>query len=152
MPIRAIKNRRQLIWSIVMIVAGAGLIMVGRSVGTRWPRSSIGMTLIPFGIAGILTYFGAKPRLVLTLAGLLTLVFWLLPGDLFEDIFGTYTGDIDMFFVSGICIVAASTLVIVQNLDTILAVVEHLGGRIRGMLPATRLAVSYPGPTRAAPA
>ncbi|MDQ3442408.1 MAG: ABC transporter permease [Chloroflexota bacterium] len=138
------KNSRQLVWSILMIAGGAGLILLGRSSELLAPFS-IGMTLIPFGIAGILTYFGAKPRLVLTSAGLLTLVFWLLPDNLFRDIFGDYSGDIDMFFVSGICIVAASTLVIVQNLDTILAVVERLGGRVRGMLAPTRLAVSYPG-------
>lgn len=138
------RNRRQLVWSIVMIVAGIGLILLGNSSGLLAPFS-IGVTLIPFGIAGILTYFGAQPRLVLTTAGLLTLVFWLLPDQLFRDIFGDYTGDIDMFFVSGICIVAASTLVIVQNLDAILSLVERLGGRIKGVLPATRLAVSYPG-------
>jgi putative ABC transport system permease protein len=138
------RNRRQLIWSIVMLLGGAALIMLGRSSELAAPFM-IGVTLIPFGISGILTYFGAKPRLVLTLAGILTLAFWLMPQDLFEDIFGKYSGDIDMFFVSGICIVAASTLVIVQNLDTVLAFTEHLGGRVRGMLAPTRLAVSYPG-------
>jgi len=138
------RNRRQLIWSIVMILAGGGLVLLGRSSELLAPFT-IGMTLIPFGIAGILTYLGLKSRPVLTTVGILLLVFWLLPDDLFRDIFGDYNGDIDMFFVSGICIVAASTLVIVQNLDTILAVVEHLGGRVRGMLAPTRLAVSYPG-------
>ncbi|MBA2469140.1 MAG: ABC transporter permease [Chloroflexia bacterium] len=138
------RNRRQLVWSILMIVVGGGLILFGRGSELLAPFT-IGMTLIPFGIAGVLTYFGAKPRLVLTSAGILTLVFWLLPDDLFRDIFGDYSGAIEMFFVSGICIVAASTLVIVQNLDTILAVIEHLGGRVRGMLAPTRLAVSYPG-------
>lgn len=138
------RNRRQLVWSILMLIGGAGLVLLGRSTELLAPFS-IGITLIPFGIAGILTYLGAKPRLVLTSAGILTLVFWLLPDDLFRDIFGDYTGDIDMFFVSGICIVAASTLVIVQNLDAILSVVERLGGRVGGMLAPTRLAVSYPG-------
>jgi len=138
------RNRRQLVWSILMIIGGAGLVLLGRSSELLAPFS-IGMTLIPFGIAGILTYLGARPRLVLTSAGILTLVFWLLPDDLFRDIFGDYSGDIDMFFVSGICIVAASTLVIVQNLDAILSVVERLGGRVRGMLAPARLAVSYPG-------
>ena len=138
------RNRRQLIWSIVMVVAGALLLTSGLQAEQQAPFT-IGFTLIPFGIAGILTYFGAMPRLVLTLAGLVTLVFWLLPEDIFTDLFGEMSGDIEMFFVSGICIVAASTLVIVQNLGTILAFVEHLGGRVRGMLAPTRLAVSYPG-------
>ncbi len=141
------RNRRQLIWSIVMIVAGTVLLYTGIQSRLAAPFT-IGFTLIPFGIAGILTYFGANARLVLTLAGVITLVFWLLPDDLSSRIFGTYDGDIDMFFVSGVCIVAASTLIIVQNLDAILGVVTHLGGRIKTMLPATRLAVSYPGASK----
>jgi putative ABC transport system permease protein len=138
------RNLRQLIWSIVMVVGGGLLLWSGLQSEQQAPFT-IGFTLIPFGIAGILTYFGAKPRLVLTLAGLITLVFWLLPENLFNDLFGEMSGDIEMFFVSGICIVAASTLVIVQNLGAILAFVEHLGSRVSGMLAPTRLAVSYPG-------
>ena len=138
------RNRRQLIWSIVMVVGGAGLVFLGMTTKLLAPFT-IGMTLIPFGIAGIVNYLGAPSRPVLTVTGLLTLVFWLLPDNVFRQIFGEYDGDIEMFFVSGICIVAASTLVIVQNLDTVLSVAERLGGRVKGMLPSTRLAVSYPG-------
>jgi putative ABC transport system permease protein len=130
-----------------MVVAGALLLVTGMSSKQQAPFT-IGFTLIPFGISGILTYLGTPARPVLTIAGIITLVFWLLPEDLFSSIFGEYSGDIEMFFVSGICIVAASTLVIVQNLDTILSVVEKIGGRIKGFLPATRLAVSYPGASK----
>ena len=138
------RNRRQLVWSVVMIAAGVLLTIWGANIEVLAPFT-IGMTLIPFGIAGILTYFGLNSRLVLTIAGLYTLVFWLLPEDQFSALFGEMSGDIDMFFVSGICIVAASTLIIVQNLDAILKGAELIGGRIRGLLPSVRLAVSYPG-------
>jgi putative ABC transport system permease protein len=138
------RNRKQLIWSIVMIVAGGLLLMTGVNAEQQAPFT-IGFTLIPFGLAGILTYFGMKSRPVLTIAGLITLVFWLLPEDIFSDIFGEFNGNIEMFFVSGICIVAASTLIIVQNLDSILSLVEHLGSRVKGFLLASRLAVAYPG-------
>jgi putative ABC transport system permease protein len=138
------RNQRQLIWSIGMILAGALLTLWGKNIELLAPFT-IGMTLIPFGVAGILTYLGINSRLVLTIAGLYTLVFWLLPDSWFRALFGDLSGNIDMFFVSGICIVAASTLVIVQNLDAILAGAELVGGRIRGQLPAVRLAVSYPG-------
>src|SRR5665811_191350 len=50
-----------------------------------------------------------------------------------------------MFFLSGICIVASSTLVIIQNLDWLLASTERLGSRAAGWLPSIRLAISYPG-------
>src|SRR5690606_16526743 len=84
------------------------------------------------------------PRWVLTAAGLYTLVFWLLPEDVFSAIFGEYSGNIEMFFVSGICIVAASTLVIIQNFSWIVSGVTRLGGRASGWVPAIKLATSYP--------
>ncbi|MEJ7839988.1 MAG: FtsX-like permease family protein, partial [Thermomicrobiales bacterium] len=141
---QALKNRRQLIWAIVMVALGSALTIYGQSIGQLF-SFAIGMTLIPFGIAGILSYYGVKPRIVLTAAGLFTLAFWLLPTDIFEALFGELTGDIEMFFVSGICIIAASTIVIIQNLDTLLSLTEKLGSRFRNKLPAVRLAISYPG-------
>ena len=141
---RARRNRKQLVWGVIMLVAGVLLTFNGMAVDLQAPFT-IGMTLVPLGLAAILTYFGANSRLVLTIAGLYLLAFWLLPGDWFTGLFGEMDGNLEMFFVSGICIVAASTLVIVQNLDAILAVVTRLGGALRGLLPSTRLAVAYPG-------
>lgn len=140
----ATRNRRQLIWGLVMVVVGV-LMVLGAQSNRNAFLFLTGGTLIPFGIAAVATYFGWKPRWVLTVAGLYTLIFWLLPADLFETIYGRYEGDIELFLLSGICIVAASTLVIIQNLDWILSGTERLGSRMSGWLPAIRLAVSYPG-------
>ncbi len=140
----ATRNRRQLVWGVIMIVVGALMVLGAQSNRNAFLFLS-GMTLIPFGLAAVVTFFGWKPRWVLTVAGLYTLVFWLLPSEQFATIFGEYEGDIELFFLSGICIVAASTLVIIQNLDWILASTERLGSRASGWLPAIRLAVSYPG-------
>ena len=144
---KAHHNRKQLIWGVVMTVGGILLTILGMNVGQQAPFT-IGMTLLPLGVAAVLTYFGANSRLVLTIVGIYLLFFWLLPGDLFTRIFGEMSGNIEMFFVSGICIVAASTLVIVQNLDAILSAVTRLGGALRSMLPSVRLAVAYPGASK----
>ena len=140
---QAKKNRRQLIWGVVMIVVGALMIFSAQSSDSLFMFTT-GMTLIPFGIAAILTYFGWHPRWVLTVAGLYTLIFWLLPEDALSSIFGEYSGNIEMFFVSGICIVAASTLVIIQNFEWIVSGISRLGGRATGWIPSIRLATSYP--------
>ena len=137
------KNRRQLLWGVIMVVVGA-LMIVGAQGNDSLALFTIGMSLVPFGLAAIVTYFGWHPRWVLTAVGLYLLVFWLLPEDAFETLFGSYTGDIEMFFVSGIFIVASSTLVIMQNIDWFLSISEQLGGRIKGWLPSIRLAASYP--------
>jgi len=144
---RAHRNRKQLVWTIVMIAVGTLALVAGKSSGQIFPFS-VGFTLVPFGIAGILTYFGLKPRWVLSIAGIFVLIFWLLPDSISEKLFGKLNGGIEMFFVSGICIVAASTLVILQNLDTMLSVAERVGGRFSGKLPAIRLAVSYPSASK----
>lgn len=143
----ALRNRKQLIWAVVMIVVGIVGLAAGKSSGQIFPFS-IGFTLVPFGLAAIATYFGMKPRWVLSVTGIFVLVFWLLPDDLSNKIFGKFDGGIEMFFVSGICIVAAATLVILQNLDALLSVAERIGGRLRGKLPAIRLAVSYPSASK----
>lgn len=138
------RNRKQLIWGIIAVVAGLGLTVLGLNSNSQ-ASFYIGMTIVPFGIAAIVTYFGIGSRLVLTLAGIYVLILWFLPDDISKRLFGELNGDIEMFFVSGICMVAAATLVIVQNLDLILSFVEALGGRVRGWLASIRLAVSYPG-------
>jgi putative ABC transport system permease protein len=142
---RAKRNRTQLIWGLLGILAGALFTAQGWSNGSITPFL-IGTTILPFGLAAILAYFGANTRLVLTLVGLFVLVWWLLPTNAFEAIFGDRfdAGGIELFFISGISIVAASTMVIVQNLDLLLAVVRALGGRFRGLLSSVRLGIAYP--------
>jgi putative ABC transport system permease protein len=140
---RAHRNRRQLVWGVLMVIVGALMILAAQG-SDSLALFTIGMSLVPFGLAAIVTFFGWHPRWVLTVVGIYLLVFWLLPGDLFDEIFGHYNGDIEMFFVSGICIVAASTLVIVQNMDWFLSIAERLGARAKTWLPSIRLASSYP--------
>jgi putative ABC transport system permease protein len=137
------RNRRQLVWGVLMVIVGALMILAAQG-SDSLALFTIGMSLVPFGLAAIVTFFGWHPRWVLTVVGIYLLVFWLLPGDLFDEIFGHYNGDIEMFFVSGICIVAASTLVIVQNMDWFLSIAERLGARAKTWLPSIRLASSYP--------
>ncbi len=140
------RNRRTLVWAALLLLAGGGLTLRGMDSGTAFTFTS-GMSMIPFGVALILRFFGVPSRPVFTLVGLYLLFFWLLPDDTFTDIFGEYDGDIEMFFVSGIFMVIAATIVIVNNLDLLLAALARVGGLFRGKLPAVRTAISYPRAT-----
>lgn len=137
------RNRKQLIWGIVMVLVGALALLAGKSASNAFLFLS-GLTLVPFGIAAIATYFGAPTRLVMSVASIVVLFFWLIPDSLFSRLFGRIDGGIEMFFVSGVCIVAAATILILQNLDAILSVVERVGSRTGTRIAAVRLAVSYP--------
>ena len=59
----------------------------------------------------------------------------------------TLNGDIEMFFLSGIFLVAGSTILIVQNLDVLLGLVNRIGGLFGGALPSVRTAIAFPGAT-----
>lgn len=140
------RKRRTLVSAFLMIAVGALLAFVGQtgSFGRAFFFYA-GMTLAPFGLALLAQYFGARTRPVLTILGIYILALWLLPAEQSEALFGDLGGDFEMFFLSGICMVAGATIVIVQNLDLLLRGVSRLGGLFQSKLPAVRTAIAYPG-------
>lgn len=131
------------IWTVLALF-GAYLVTIGMSSDTAFPFA-LGWTLAIGGLAVVLTYFGLQPRATYTTMGLVLLVFWgLLAGNRLEGIFGTLEGDIEMFFLSGVAMVTASTFVLIYNADIFLAIITRFGGRFGSVLPALRTAVAYP--------
>jgi putative ABC transport system permease protein len=108
-----------------------------------------GVSLAPFAVAAGSRWLGAPRRPLATLAGLALLAFWLTPEAATERLVGRFDGSIEMFFLAGVAITVATTLVIVANLDLMLAAIDRLGDVWRGGAPVVRMAVAYPG---AAPA
>jgi putative ABC transport system permease protein len=142
-----VRRKRTLVWGILLLVFGGLLTFMG--VGSdKLIFFATGMSLLPFGIALILRFFGAPSRLIFTIVSLALLVFWLLPQNTFDAIFGEYDGGFEMFFISGIFMVIAATILIVINLDVLLEGVNRLGSLFRGQLPAIRTAIAYPGATK----
>jgi len=139
------RRPRVLIFGILLTALGA---LMSLGAGDSMMMFGAGMGLWPFGILLITRFFGIPSRLISTAAGLFIVIFWLLPDATFRRLFGTYEGDFELFFVSGIFLVLGSTVVIVQNLDILLALTSRLGGLFRTRLPAVRTAVAYPGAAR----
>jgi putative ABC transport system permease protein len=135
---------RSIIFGTVLILFGAAMTVTGLS-GDSAFLFYFGMSIIPFAIGMILRYFGAPSRPVYSIIGLYLVVLWLLPGSVTDKLFGELNGDIEMFFLSGIFMVAGATVLIVQNLDYLLALVSKLGGLFKSKLPAVRTAVAFPG-------
>ncbi|MEX2159145.1 MAG: FtsX-like permease family protein [Dehalococcoidia bacterium] len=141
-------RKRPVSWSTGVatlgILFGALLIWFGLSADLAFPFA-LGSTLAAFGIAVVLGFFGASQRLVYTSAGIFLLVFWgLTAGNRLEPLFGKLNGDVEMFFLSGVAMVTASTFVLVYNSDVFLGAVTRLSGVLGGSLPAVRTAVAYP--------
>ena len=138
------QSKRPLVFAAIGILLGAYLIFLGES-RPNITFFLIGITIIPFAIAAITNWFGISSRWVLTVVGLFVLVIWAMPTDQFNSIFGDMgEGGIELFLLSGLAMVSASTMIIMQHMDLLLKVVQMLGGRVKGWLGAVRLGVAYP--------
>ncbi len=152
-------------WALWMLVIGIFLTWWGGWQIDQLFAYTGGITLAVLALAMLATYFGANTRAAFTIAGLALLWFWLLPlpfSLLFEEGAGwtdpvdgllrvlglprphEMAGNIDMFFVSGVCMTAAGTLVVIFNADLLLNVVALFGRLLGGIAPAVRTAVAYP--------
>ncbi len=137
-------SRRWLIFGILGIILGALLTLVGRSSGQAFPFT-MGVSLVPLSLAVALRRFGIPARLLYTISSLLVLFFWLSPSSWFYWLSGgDLNGGMEMFFLSGIMMVAAATLAIMWNAELLTGLVSFLGQSFSRWLPAVKTAVAYP--------
>ncbi|MGA7672195.1 MAG: FtsX-like permease family protein, partial [Nitrolancea sp.] len=137
-------GRRWLIFGILGIVLGALLMWVGRNGNSAFPFT-MGVSLVPLSLAVALRRFGIPARLLYTVASLLVLAYWLVPDSWTRWMSGgDLNGGMEMFFVSGIMMVAAATLAIIWNAEILTGLVSFLGKAFSRWLPAVKTAVAYP--------
>jgi putative ABC transport system permease protein len=132
------------------IISGGGImfgvlfILLGLSANAAFPFA-LGFSLLAAGIARLLTLLKLPDRPVYTATGVFLIVLWgLTAGGRLEFLFGELSGDFEMFFLSGVAMVTASTFVLIYNADIILTPVALLGGAFGSILPALKTAVAYP--------
>jgi ABC-type lipoprotein release transport system permease subunit len=151
-------------WALWMLIFGVIFTYLG---GWIWHQAFAytgGTTLAVLAVAMLAVYFGAPSRPAFTVASIALVWYWLLPlpFSLFSDAtfenFGPLegitkvlglpqphsTGNIEMFFVSGICITASATLLIIFNANALLAIVSMFGRVLGGIAPALKTAIAYP--------
>lgn len=83
-------------------------------------------------------------RLAFSFIGILGLVFWITPFDLVESITGELEAEIEMFFISGVAMVAAAVWTIMHNADLLLRMVSIVSNKIGRLRPVILIAVAYP--------
>lgn len=106
---------------------------------------AFGFSILALGVAMIVRFFGVPARMAFTSTAVLLLILWgLTAGSRLEFLFGQLDGDAEMFFLSGVALVTASTFIFMYNADMLLAVVSRLGGSFTTLLPAMRTAIAYP--------
>jgi putative ABC transport system permease protein len=137
------RRKITLAWGALMVLTGVALTTLGVDNGQGFPLF-VGMSILPFGLALILRFVGFPGRAVFTGVGLWILTLWLLPETVTQGIVGEYESGFEMFFGAGISLVVATTVLVVNNLGVLLALVARIAGVFRGWLPAVRTAVAYP--------
>ncbi len=136
-------TRRTLILGIIAVLLGALIAWSGVSSGVL-AFFMLGVSISLLSLAAVMRYFALPERPVFTIVGLAVLAFWALLSGPLADLLPEMEGDIEMFFLSGIFMVAAATFVIVYNADILLHAIERAGGWLGRLLPALRIAVAYP--------
>ena len=137
------------------IAWGAGFGVVGLALAAlfmEWAFSSdsyfffAGGVSLAFGWAAFtLRYFRAQERISFTvLAGLLLAFWYVAPAGTLDFIIGDLEGGPELFFLSGIVMVACGTFLIVYNADILLPPVATVGARLGRIVPAVKTAVAYP--------
>ena len=118
--------------SIVDILTAAVLVIIG-----------VAMTLPSLSNRGPL-----RPefidRLTFTLMGVLTLALWILPFDTLEPVTGALDSNTEMFFISGVIMVAAAVWSLMYNADLLLKTLTFITAGIGKLRPVLVLAVAYP--------
>ena len=112
----------------------------------------IGVSLVIIGIGLTIRLFlrrvGTHPetadRIGYSIMGIVVLAFWVVPFSSLRWVFGELDGGFEMFFISGITMVAAAVWTVMYNADLLLKGLTALTGRFGQMRPVLVTAVAYP--------
>src|SRR5213076_889240 len=113
---------------------------------------TLGVSLLMLGLALWARVRGVSSRKAFTALSVLMLVFWLMPSNtfrsLFGEIYGNDSGNIQMFFLSGIMLVVGTTLLLLFNAELLARLVNRAGGWLGSVRPALATAIAYPMASR----
>jgi putative ABC transport system permease protein len=134
-------GRGSLIWGVIGTLV-AVLSIAGGQASNSLFLFTLGVTVLLLSVALILRFVGLSARLVFSLTGALIFIFWSLPDQWFRTLFGDLTGDIEMFFLSGVGMVVGSTLVLAYNANVLTNLFQGGHGRGYWAVPAALGAVT----------
>ena len=135
-------GRRSLFLGIGLVLFGALLMLTGMSARQVAPWA-MGISLVLIGIALACRYLRAPERPLFTTVGLVILAYWSVAAG--ERIPGPeMSGGIELFFLSGVMMVAAATFVVMYNAHLLLNLLALSGRRMGRIFPSIKTAIAYP--------
>ena len=137
--------------SAIVVAVGIALAWLGAQTGGAfWVRLGVTLAIIGLGLLlrSLLNVNRVRPetsdRIAYTFVGLATLVYWFIPFSVLESLFGELNAGIEMFFISGITMVAAAVCTVMFNADVLLKFLTTITARIGSFRPVLVTAVAYP--------
>ena len=156
-------------WIVGLVASFARIFMPYFAQG--WPVAILGAVLAAYGlfstdsawqayIGASLTIYGLgmfartlmigsglretiSSRITYTVVGLLILVIWAVPERWSQRVTGELDGNIEMFVLAGIWMVASAVWVVMYNSDLLVQGLESTMGRIKALKPILKPAVAY---------
>ena len=135
------------------IIVGAGLLIIllgTQTDGAVWVRLGGTCAIIGLGLLlrSLLNINRVRPeasdRAAYTFIGVVVLVFWFVPFSVLQTLLGDLNAGIELFFISGITMVAAAVWTVMYNADLLLRALTFLSARVGRLRPVLVTAVAYP--------
>jgi putative ABC transport system permease protein len=136
-------RRRRLIFAGVAVGLGALMATSGAS-GKQFTPLALGISFVIIGLVPLTQALGAPERVAYTIGGLLLVVGWLLPWNVWEWAFGNLKMDFSAWITSGLMIVIGAVWTIVYNADVLSRAALTLVRGIKGAVPTLKMAMAYP--------
>ncbi|HEY8172955.1 MAG TPA: FtsX-like permease family protein [Dehalococcoidia bacterium] len=137
-------GRVSLIAGIAFVAVGIAATVTGLAVELAYAFGG-GLSLVIVGIALLARWRGVPERAVFTATSIAVLVLWfLVAGETLRGITGPLDDGIETFFIGGVLMVAAATMLVVYNAELLLGAVRSFGVVFVRATPAVRTAVAYP--------
>ena len=135
------------------LVVSAGMLLVWLGTQTdmaMWIRLGGTLAIIGLGLLlrSLLNLNRIRPetsdRIAYSFIGVLVLAFWFVPFSTLQSIFGELNAGLEMFFISGITMVAAAVWTVMYNAEFLLKALTASTSRIGRLRPVLVTAVAYP--------
>ncbi|MEE9277061.1 MAG: FtsX-like permease family protein, partial [Dehalococcoidia bacterium] len=135
-------------WWFVFILVGVLAVIAGVDSESAFVYL-FGLSTVPIGLVLLARRMDRAGRAAYSVMGALILLFWLAPQDWHKEVVGKeLEGGPELLILSGVMMVTAATVLVIFNLDLLIAPLRASGRLFGRFAPAVRTAVAYPPTAR----
>lgn len=128
----------------VLVASGVAFAALGMS-RDEAALFGAGISLAVIGAAFVLRAFGQPERPVFSISSVAVLILWFVIADgRMRDVTGPLDTGVQTFFVGGVLMVTAATILVLYNADVLLGSLRVIGVVFARALPAVRTSIAYP--------